>query len=216
MFKKTLTVALVVGAAVGISVPGVASGSWKHHQTAIQQDVQFGLTGNIRFQGGLGGLECQITSRTKLLASTTTAVTETVVPHPTSDTANCKGLGGMAFCQYHNSAPQAPSWTVHSQSFQTTSGTSGGSTHSGAAVVTTQNITVQTTGGFCPTKGVVITGGSVGMLPDGQEQTITNVVLSGTLQTHFETSSGGIDSEHITLSGTLQIENPAQRATYGF
>ncbi len=207
-----VTVLLAVGA---LAVPSVAAG-WQHNHSLLTQNVQLGITGSMRFQGALGGIECQVTSRI-LFAAGTTGVVETFVPHPTSETANCKGLGGLAFCQIHNLTPQSAAfWTLHTQAFQTPQGAK--ETHENAVVVTTGLIHSQATGGFCPVKTISLTpAGGLGIVAEPLESTtISSVQLAGALQGHLTTLSGVVDTEQVFIGGTLLIEDPAQRNTYGF
>ncbi|HEX5928092.1 MAG TPA: hypothetical protein VFY48_01730 [Solirubrobacterales bacterium] len=202
MFKKMTVLAMAVGVVAALALPASASATWKHHQSAIQSNAQLGLTGQARFQGTLGGIECQVTSRAVFIAGQTTGTAETFVPHPTSDTANCKGLGGLAFCQTHNLTPQAPGWTFHTIVVN------------GVAKiqVTTTTITSQTTGGFCPVKHISLAGGEVTLDP-AQDETVSSASLSGTLGAQLQTNDGTIDSESVTVSGTLNVESP-NAATY--
>ncbi len=214
MLRKTMVVAMAVGVLGAVGVPGVAVGSWQHNHQALQQNVQLGLTGNFRMQSGLGGFECQVTSRVQFSPGTT-GVVETFVPHPTSETANCKGLGGLAFCQIHNLTPQAPNWTMHTDASQTPQGTK--ETHQNAAVITTTTIHSQATGGFCPVTTISFTVGKLGMIPEPTSSTtISSIQIHGPLQVHLTTTNSTVDSEQVFFSGTFQIEDLAQRNTYGF
>jgi hypothetical protein len=210
MSKKTMILALV-GALGVMFIPDSAGASWKHHDTSIVQNVQLGLTGNVRFQTELGTVECQVTSRAKFLAGQTTGTVETFVPHPTDTTANCRGLGGLAFCQYHNLTPQAPNWTIHTAAYQTTQlqTTGTGEPHLSSVVETIQDIAAETTGGFCPWKQVKITAGTVGWVPR-QAATVSTVDLNGTLVVDIEHLGGETTKTHALVSGALQIEAPNQ------
>jgi hypothetical protein len=200
MLKKMSVLAMAVGVVAAMVLPASASATWKHHATDIQTNTTIGVTGNVRFQGSIGGVECQVTSRVLFESGTTTGKAETFVPHPTSDTTNCKGLGGLAPCQTHNVAPQAPNWTIH--------------TVAGPAIsVTTTDITSQLTGGvFCLVKAIKLTGGTVSFTPN-QANTASSAQLSGQLQADIQTNSGAADQENVTVSGTLDIESP-NAATY--
>jgi hypothetical protein len=198
MSKKSTVLALTISLAATLSLAATASASWKHHQTAIQENVQIGLTGQARFQGALGAIECQVTARTTFQPGTTGLV-ETFVAHPTSDTTNCKGSGGLAFCQFHDLTAQGLPWTLHASGETTISVTSGG-------------ITSQATGGFCPVKHVLVAAGTITATLN-QANTISSGQLSGTLTTQLETTSGVKDSESVTTQGTLSIESP-NAATY--
>lgn len=233
MLKKITVLAVAAGVVAAFVLPTSASATWKDHKTAIGTNVQLGLTGNARFQGTLGGVECQVTSKVKFLANQTTGNVESFIVDPPgaeTETSNCKGLGGLAFCKIHNVTPystvqhlpsgqitevplstQAP-WTLHTGDYQTTqlqgSQTAAtGPTHSNVIVVTTGDITSQTTGGFCPVNHINLTSGVVAALPN-QPETITSVQLTGTLQGDLKTLDGTPDKEDVTVSGSLQIEEP--------
>jgi hypothetical protein len=195
MLKKLTVLAVAIGAVAALALPASASAAWKHHSTPIATDQTVGFTGNVRFQGGLGGVECQITSRTKFLAGQTTATAETFAPHPTSDTTNCRGLGGLAFCQIHNLQPQAPNWTAHTVQSPV------------SVTVTTTTIHSQATGGFCPVTTISLTAGTVTLTPN-QANTVSSATESGNLQAHLTTTSGTVDTETVSTSGTLTIESP--------
>jgi hypothetical protein len=193
MLKKMTVLAMAVGALAAMVLPASASANWKHHNTNISEAAQIGLTGNVRFQGPIGGVECQITSRAKFNPGTT-GVAETFVPHPTSDTTNCKGTGGLSPCQIHGVTPQAPNWVFHT-------------TATSAISLTTTDITSTLTGGFCLVKHINLTGGTVTLTPNATN-TISSATESGNLQAHIQTTSGAIDTQGVATSGTLTIESP--------
>lgn len=214
MLKKLSVLAMALGAVAAMVFPAAASAEWKHHNTPITESKTIGVTGNVRFQGGLGGVECQVTSRVRFDPGTT-GVAETFVPHPTDDTTNCKGLGGLGPCQVHNVAPQAPNWTIHTVRQETKQVTNPGQaeekthqTFHDFITVTTTNITSQTTGGlFCLVKAINLTGGTTTFTPT-QPNTIPSATLSGQLQAHLQTNGGATDQETVTVSGTLNVESP--------
>jgi hypothetical protein len=196
MLKKLIVLAMVIGVVAGLALPASASAAWKHHATPLQQNAQVGLTGTVRFSGNLGGVECQITSRTNFLAEQTTALVETFVAHPTSDTANCHGTGGLFKCQIHNLTPQfAANWTAHTVQSPV------------SVSVTTTTIHSQATGAFCPVTTISLTAGSVTFTPDLAE-TVSQVSEAGNLQAHLTTTNGTVDTETVATSGTLTIEFP--------
>jgi hypothetical protein len=224
MLKKITVLAMAVGVVAALALPASAAADWEHHEVPIQTDVQLGLTGKVRFQGGLGGVECQITSRAKFLAFQTTGTAETFAAHPTGDTANCVGLGGLAFCQIHNLTPQQTNnWTFHTAAWQTVTQvhsngqTTFGETHQRAAVVTAQTLESQLTGGFCPVKKVVLHPNSVALTEEeqptttvGDGKTVTNLDVNGTATATLETNSGALDQEETLVQGTVQVESPNQ------
>ncbi|HEX5929342.1 MAG TPA: hypothetical protein VFY48_08110 [Solirubrobacterales bacterium] len=217
MLKKMTVLAMAVGVVAALALPASASATWKHGQTAIEKDEQLGLTGNARFQGGLGGVECQVTSKITFQAGQTTGKVESFVPHPTSDTLNCKGLAGLAFCQIHDVTPfsgasllstQNP-WVLHTWA-ESTGGEPPVIHQKDLIHVTSGNITSTLTGGFCPVKHIMLTGGTVVATPN-QPNNVTSVQLSGTLLAHLQTNNhaeGQSHTENVTVSGTLTIEEP--------
>jgi len=213
MLKKMTVLAMALGALAGFVLPVSASANWLHHQTPIATNQTLGLTGNVRFQGGLGGVECQITSEVDFTANQTTGIATTFKPHPGTETENCKGTGGLAFCQIHNLTPQQPKWQIHTEPWQTTT-REGQTTVKGAqdakAITVTlggQTITSQATGGFCPVNHLSLTGATVGFIPN-QPSTISSVSLNGILVAHQQTTGGTTHTEDVTVSGTLNIEEP--------
>ncbi len=209
MFRKAMVLGMAVGVVAALALPASASATWKHHNTSIVENVQLGWTGNMRFQGSMGGIECQITSRIKFLAGQAAGTVETLVPHPTNETTNCKGLGGLAFCQIHDTTPQAPNWTLHA-GFETP----GGTKHASAATLTAQDMQSQLTGGFCPIKHIRVTAGNIGLIPN-QPTTVSSGALSGSLQLDLQTNAGEVHKETLAITGQAQIESPNQN-TYSF
>lgn len=224
MFKRTTLLALALGVMAAIVMPAAASAAWKHHQVAIQQNVQINFTGNVRFDTGNGSAECQFKMNVQFLAGQTTGNLNTLAPHPTSDTANCKGLGGYAFCQAHNFTLQEMPWTFHTAQAETTTITVDGPNpgevtvkgtgvfHQGF-VITTRSIKAQATGAFCPGKEIHFTAGTLTALAN-QPNTFSSVQLNGGLLTHKLTNTGVTDTEVVKVTGLLEIENPEQRNTY--
>ncbi len=197
MTKTLVALAMITGAVAALAVPASASASWLHHATPIQQNVQLGLTGQTRFQGGLGGVECQVTSSLQLLVGQTVGKIATYAFHPTSDTTNCKGLGGLAFCQLHNTTPQNLPWTLHPAEIE----------GQDQLRITNVSVTGQATGGFCPIKKTTLTGSTVIGTPN-QPNTVSSMQLSGKAQVDIETTNGTTDQETATVGGTMNIESP--------
>jgi uncharacterized membrane protein len=229
MLKKMTVLAIAIGVVAAFALPVSASADWKHHETATQQNVTIGVTGKAKFQGGLGGVECQVTSKVTFQPGTTGLV-ETFVPHPTDTTTNCRGTGGLAFCQIHDVTPFGTSnpsallsttnpWTLHTGNYQTTqlvvhqqqpkiiTTLANGTQHTDVIVITTGEITSQATDGFCPVTHIRLTPGTVAGLPT-PPKTIQTIALTGTLRGDLTTVSGPIDEEDVTVSGTLEIESP--------
>lgn len=230
MFRKTTALAVAALALTAIALPASASAFWKHGDTEpIQQDKQFGVTGNLAFETKLSGKQalvaCTITARLKLTADQTTGLVETLVPEPgpsgepKTETERCSGAGWLVFCQFHNLTPQAPNWTFHTATWQTTQlvddQTKALGDHKVAGVITTQDIVLQTGGGgFCPAiSKITVTKGSVGLIPD-QDPTVKSLQLNGILQAHYQTA-GGQDTQHVEVFGFWNVEGTAS-GTYSF
>jgi hypothetical protein len=194
MLKKLTVLAMAIGALAALA-PASASATWDHHTTPIDQNQQLTFSGQARFQGGLGGVECQVSSNAQFLAGQTTGNITSFVPGPTSDTVNCKGTGGLVFCQVHNVSPTSFPWVFHTVQSPASISITHGEIHS------------QATGGFCPITAITITAGTVTATPN-QPETVSSIQLSGNASVHLTTSGGSQDTENTTVSGTLSILAP--------
>jgi hypothetical protein len=207
MLKKMTLLAMAVGALAALALPAAASAEWKKHAVPIANDVTLNFTGNARFQGGLGGVECQLTPSLLFEAAglKTTGKVEQFTAHPTDETTNCKGLGGLSSCQIHNLTPQMNNgWVFHTV---TVAGQP-------KIKVTNGDITSQATGGiFCLVKHITLTAPVepnhfVTLLPN-QPNTFTSGQIHGQLEADIQTNGGGVDKETVTVSGTFELENTA-------
>ncbi|HEX5928916.1 MAG TPA: hypothetical protein VFY48_05950 [Solirubrobacterales bacterium] len=217
MTKKLSLLGGLIAVVGALSLPSVASATWKHHGAPIQESKSGTVTGNARFQGALGGIECQATANAVFLASQTTGELQSYGAHPTNETTNCKGLGGLAFCQVHNWTATGLPWTFHTtitttmkhipeqELHKTTEVTH--QQHDNTLTVTTGQTHAQFTGGFCPIKASVSTPGSVVITPN-QPTTITSGQLSGSLEQHLQTNNGQVDKELVQISGIGTIVAP--------
>jgi hypothetical protein len=196
MLGKMTLLAVAVCSMAAIAIPTAASADW---QKDLQDDVTIGLTGNWRIVGGLGGIECQITS-TWTIQPGTTGTAESWTPHPTSDTTNCRGLGGWAFCQVHDFTPKGLPWTLHTASATTVS-------------IEFSGITNTTTGAFCPIKHLTTTPATLTATPN-QPDTFSSFTISGSTQVDPQTNNGSGDPETGTISGVLQVEAEGQRGVF--
>lgn len=217
MFRKMMVLAMALGVAAALALPASGSASWKHHATPIQQDVQLGLTGKVRFKAPSLGIECQITSSVRFSPGTT-ATAETFDVHPQDETVDCK-VETPAQCQLHNLTPQAPNWVVHTTPFQTilavhsNGQTTFGTQNLNAAVVTVGTLEGQLTGSiFCVFKKIVLHPNIAGLVEAGgaDGSTVTNLDVNGSAQATIETSSGATHTEETLIQGTLQVEAPNQ------
>lgn len=202
MIKKMTVLAMAVGIVAAFALPATASANWKHKGANIVQPVQIGFTGtNVAFQSSLGGVECQITSRVQFNPGTT-GIAETFVPHPVDATTNCKGTGGLAFCQIHNVEPTNLPWTIH---------TSGAT----EIKITSGDIHSTPTGGFCPMEWLTVTPTTVTGIVDDHK--VSTVQLSGSVIVDAQTKgqqsnphlrNGAIDQLNAQVSGLLHVESP--------
>ncbi len=219
MFKKITVLAMAVGIVAAFALPASAGAAWKHKGQAIEQSVSLGLTGKAAFTGTIGGVECQVTSAARFDPGTTGLI-QTFVAHPTDATTNCKGIGGLAACQIHNLtptglAPHGAGWVIH---------TSQKAGQSNTIEITVGDIHSTPTGGFCPLEFITLTGATI--LAHGEETPrVTNLSLSGSMQADLQTKgspfqnnphlrNGVVDKDSVTVHGTVQIEDVAQRDTY--
>jgi hypothetical protein len=131
--------------------------------------------------------------RIKFFTGQTTGVAETFVLHPTSETDNCKGTGGLAFCQVHTLVPQLPNWVLHTTTTDIT--------------VTLTDITYDTTGAFCPHKQITTTAAPFKLTPN-QPETFSSFQGNGTSTVDVNTTSGTVDKAAMEIRGTLNVESP--------
>ncbi len=198
MFKKIAVLAMATGVLAALALPTLASAAWKHEQTPITENKAIGLTGTAAFTSPLGGVTCQVTSEAQFKADQTTGEIETFDIHPQDETTDCKGTGLLAPCQIHNVSPQ----TNLNWSFHTT-----GTVATPDIQITTQDLTSTLTGAFCGVKHINLTAGKVIAQPN-QQNKVTNLTLSGTLQGHLQTKSGVVDTVETEVSHFLTIESP--------
>jgi hypothetical protein len=192
MFRKTMILAMAVGIVAAMALPASAGASWKHNGVATQQNVQLPFTGtNIKFESQTigGGLGCQVTSEVTFEPGTT-GKAKSFKAHPTSDTTNCFGTGGLAFCQVHNLQPQTGfQWVIHTAGATTTSIT-----------ITHGTITSQTTGGFCPFSHLDLTPGTLEGHADAHK--FSTIQITGKAHVII----GGQTEASATISGLLHLE----------
>jgi hypothetical protein len=192
MFRKTMILAMALGVVAAMALPAGAGASWKHGGVAIKENVQLPFTGtNIKFESQTigGGLGCQVTSNVQFKAGQTTGTATSFTAHPTNDTTNCFGTGGLAFCQVHNLQPQTGfQWVIHTAGATTTSIT-----------ITHGTITSTTTGGFCPVSHVHVAAGTVEGHADAHK--VSTIQITG--KAHV--IAGGLTDPAATVTGLLHI-----------
>jgi hypothetical protein len=189
MSKKMLL--LLVSLASLFLMPTTASAFWQFEEVPISGET-FELHGQSRYQGGLGGIECSIQAHIVVEPGTTTAKADQFGLSGTP-TEKCNGLGGLAFCQVHAVAYSSLPLTLHiTQAVPPT------------LTITTGHVQYTTTGGFCPVSNVTLTTGTVTGTPDNVNAMKT-VTLSGSVSADSTTGGGSVDSESVSIGGTLKV-----------
>ncbi len=190
MLKKITMLVLAFGALAAL--PSVAMGAWTDKTAAVESKAEVGFTGQAKFSGGLGSIECQTTSTTTLLPGTTGEVKTFHVDG--SPTEKCKTGGFLAGCQVHSVSATGLPWVAHS---------------TGTAIdITVGEIHNSVTGGFCPVSSVTVTGGTAEITPDN-----AHGASSGTLSGSVTVDATGEPSVS-TVSGTQNVLAPSI-GTYG-
>ncbi|HEX5929593.1 MAG TPA: hypothetical protein VFY48_09385 [Solirubrobacterales bacterium] len=193
MSKKITVLAVALAALAAFALPTPAAASWKHHNTAIAADVQLKLLGQARFQGESGGLECQAEAPITLEAGTTTATVGSFFP--AAETTSCKGLGGLAFCQYHEVVSTELPWAAHTRESPV------------RVEITQKAVHGNLTGGFCPIKQFTVTAGVLTATPN-QANTLSSLQLSSQADVHLQANGGTVSTELTTISGTMTVQSP--------
>ena len=165
-----------------------------HHAQQLQRNAQLQPTGNLKFSGGLGSTVCQMTAQLPAI--------------PGSSTANfpVQPGGFLVACQTHQVEATGLPWVVHNETQR--------------LEITTGDIHLGLTGGFCPAQSGTVTpvnaakGHTVTATPN-QPKTVSSFILSGTVEVHLYNapSQTPFRSETATTSGTLSILAP-NAATY--
>jgi hypothetical protein len=205
MIRKLMMLAFAA-ALVAFAIPATASAQWTKHTQTLGQNDQIQVTGQFKFQGGIGNLECQTNAAAQLTASTTTAdVTSFVVDVTGVETVtdNCTIGGGLAslgcsdVASVTSSASVATPWVAHLVSTQTidiATGTMQNHLHGGI---------------FCP-KTQQLTPGTV-TLQTGQQDHWTQGQLFGELQIHSGEGQQQVTQQAV-YSGAVTI---TPGGTYG-
>lgn len=199
MFKKAMMLAVAAAALVAFAIPATASANWQHNHAELGQNANIEVTGQSKFQGEVGNVECQTVAAVQLLAPGTTANVNSFVVDVTGSetvTDNCQVGGGLASLGCTDVASvttEGTPWTAHAISSTTVS-------------VTTGTIQNHLHGGiFCP-KTQQLTPGTV-HITTTTDGTWTQGQLSGELQVH----SSGV-TQQVTVTGTGAV---SPSGTYG-
>ncbi len=209
------------GALATLALPAPASALWSHHVETLPKDVELGIAGTVKLETEAGGAECRFPIRARLIAGTSRGRAWTSTRSPAGEAASCKGLGSYALCQIPALAPGASQWpfritvaNVRKLAYGGNRATVEVGITEEAVLIRSRSVSVRPRGIFCPARVVTIAPGAVPAVPEGGPYTIANVVLSGTLVAEATTRPGLSLSGPIAVTGTLQIEDPAQRDTY--
>jgi hypothetical protein len=201
MFLKKMTM-LVVGAAalVALGVPAGAGAEWTDHNQPLASNVNAQGTGQLKYQGSAGSVECQMVFAAQLTQGTTTAHIssyEVDVTGTESVTDNCSVGGGtvaLGCTDVEFVTTAGLPWIAHATSTQT-------------IAVTTGTIQFHLEGGFFCPKTKQFTPGTMHITLTTQS-TWSQGQLSGGLQADPSIGS----SETMTASGTVSI---TPSGTYG-
>jgi hypothetical protein len=185
MLKKIIVLSALASA---LAIPAPAFATWTKDHQAIHSDAVAQITGEAKFEGEVGWVECQTVATLQLLAETTTATlqTEIDVQGLETVTSNCS-VGGVlpqvGCTDVKSETLSGLPWTVHAVSTQT-------------LATTTALTTLHLHGGiFCP-KQLLITPGTT-HTTTSTSNTWTTGQLSGTLQS----DSGGLQNSPVQITG---------------
>jgi hypothetical protein len=73
MLKKATILGLVSAAFMAFAAHATGAPSWSHNHERLQKDGTLTITGNAKFDGEVGNVECQMTSMVQLTAESGTA-----------------------------------------------------------------------------------------------------------------------------------------------
>jgi hypothetical protein len=201
MFRKKITMLAVgVAAVAALMGPATASAQWTHNHATLGANAAIQLTGQWKFQGEVGNIECQVNAVGQLTAGTTTGhISEFGVDVTGAETVtdNCQVGGGLATlgCTDVSSVTSAGfPWGIHLQSTQTID-------------ITTGTIQTHLHGGFFCPKTDQITPGTL-VLHMEQQDTWTQGQITGELQ--VDPSIGS--PQNVTYGGLVSI---TPGGTYG-
>jgi hypothetical protein len=209
MLKKAMMLAFAAAALVAFAIPATASAQWTKHTQTLGQNDQIQITGQSKFQGGIGAVECQTNAVAQFLAGQTTVNITAFGPDVTGSetvTENCEVTGGLASLgcsdvasvttDIQTGAHPTP-WIGHllnTQQIDITTGTIQNHLHGGI---------------FCP-KTQTLTPGTV-TLQTEQADHWTQGQLSGELQVHSGEGQSQV-TQQVTISGKGAI---TPGGTYG-
>jgi hypothetical protein len=222
MRRRIGSVALLaaIGAALGLPFPALAA--WRHHLEQLPQDLKLDVEGRIVLESGPASVECQATIGVQLTASTTLGHARTGPGRQADEAIDCKSNGAYAFCRMQDLAPLSPSWALRTTSVQTKeiriredgrADVHQSYAHAEAILLKTRPVSVRPAGVFCPVETISLPPTAIGVFPEGGPDTVASVTLNGLLEAHV-TEGGTTEPVPLSVSGKLQIVNPAQRDTF--
>jgi len=210
MLKRIMMLAMAVALVAAFALPAGASASlWKDHAQVLAQNAQLQLTGNAKFSGGLGSVDCQTTSQLTATAGTGTGNVTQFEPDldeaNSTVTSKCKTGGFLVACQVHQVEATGLPWVVHNETTR--------------VEITSGDIHFGLTGGFCPAQNGTVTtvnaakGHTVTATPN-QPKTVSSFTLSGNVEVHlYNGSATPFRSETAAVSGTQTILSNASECT---
>ena len=198
--RKTMMLALAAAAVTAFAVPAVASAGWLHSGVELKKGEHGTLSavGSAKFEGELGGAECETIGQATFEGGTTTGKITQFEPNGTA-TAKCKSLGLLPVfgcTKVEAVANTGLPWTAHR-----VNGASKVQVTTGIIHLTL----LKNDGQHCVIPQITLNPGNVTIdVAAGEQQSISKFTLSGEL----ETSEG----EAVEVSGS-QTVTPA--GTYG-
>ncbi|HET9394466.1 MAG TPA: hypothetical protein VFO36_00305 [Nitrospiraceae bacterium] len=192
MLRKVTIFAIAGAAIAALAIPTTAAAQWTENHQQVTQSSSSVTTGQTKYQGQIGSVECQTVSLAELIGGTTTAqvVLKTDVEGQETVTDNCSvggGLVSVGCTDVKEIVYENEPWTAHATSTQT-------------IAITTGTIITHLHGGvFCP-KTIDVTPGTV-HITTSTSNTWTTGQISGALQAM--PSTGGNQTMTITGHGTI-------------
>ena len=199
MLKRKFLVALGTVLAI-LAVPAAASAGWTHSGVELKtgENPQLSAVGSFRFEGELGGIECETNSQFTFTGGQTTGHITKFEPNGTA-TAKCKTLGlfPLIGCTRMEAMTNTNlPWTMHRVSGQPKIQVTTGTIH---------YTVFNDSGMHCAIPQITWNPGNITMdIKDAETNAIATFQLSGQL----ETSEG----EAIEITGSQSV-TPA--STYG-
>jgi hypothetical protein len=197
---KRITMLAMTAALAALMVPATAAAQWQDNHQTLAQNAVIQYTGQYRYQGEAGIVECQMTAAVQLTAGTTTAHVQSFAVDlegggTVTDHCSIGGGYGTLGCTDVSAVTGAGfPWTAHATSTQT-------------IAITTGTIQTHMHGGFFCPKTMQFTPGTLHLTMSTQNTWSTGE-LGGLFQVHPSIGS----SQTMTITGHGAI---TPSATYG-